>query len=168
MAERVQLRRSKGYHKPPGAIVVARPTRWGNPFPVKGDWILWTAISLGYRGDEQGRRAAAVALHKAWLTSEQLTPRPVKDDGASLEFEDGSVVTFEDHCRSLAGGLTLLKVGQLQVPPPPSFDEVRYHLAGRDLACWCPLEDQHGERVPCHADVLLAIAGGNEGAPDDR
>lgn len=28
-------------------------------------------------------------------------------------------------------------------------------LAGRDLACWCPLDQ------PCHADVLLAIA--NEG-----
>ncbi|HEU5026637.1 MAG TPA: DUF4326 domain-containing protein [Spirillospora sp.] len=30
-------------------------------------------------------------------------------------------------------------------------------LAGRDLACWCPLDQ------PCHADVLLRIANG--GAP---
>lgn len=29
---------------------------------------------------------------------------------------------------------------------------VRLELAGVDLACWCPLT------VPCHADVLLAIA----------
>ncbi|MFA5712348.1 DUF4326 domain-containing protein [Mycolicibacterium sp.] len=37
-------------------------------------------------------------------------------------------------------------------------------LAGRDLACWCPLEDEHGNRVPCHADVLLEIAN-SEVAP---
>lgn len=31
-------------------------------------------------------------------------------------------------------------------------------LAGKDLACWCPLDQ------PCHADVLLAIA--NAPQPD--
>lgn len=31
-------------------------------------------------------------------------------------------------------------------------DDVRAELAGRDLACWCAIE------MPCHADVLLAIA----------
>lgn len=31
---------------------------------------------------------------------------------------------------------------------------VREHLAGRDLACWCPVGQ------PCHADVLLAVANG--------
>jgi hypothetical protein len=29
---RVQLRRSKGWRKPAGVVVVARPSRWGNPF----------------------------------------------------------------------------------------------------------------------------------------
>ena len=40
----------------------------------------------------------------------------------------------------------------------PSVAEIHAELAGRDLACWCPLEDEHGNRVPCHADVLLEIA----------
>jgi len=31
-------------------------------------------------------------------------------------------------------------------------------LRGHDLACWCPLVDEHGNRVPCHADVLLELA----------
>jgi Domain of unknown function (DUF4326) len=31
---RLQLRRTKGWRKPPSAVVVARPSRWGNPFPV--------------------------------------------------------------------------------------------------------------------------------------
>lgn len=31
---RIQLSRAKGWRKPQNAIVVARPTRWGNPFVV--------------------------------------------------------------------------------------------------------------------------------------
>ncbi|MGK9270473.1 DUF4326 domain-containing protein [Williamsia muralis] len=31
-------------------------------------------------------------------------------------------------------------------------------LRGKDLACWCPLEDENGNRMPCHADVLLELA----------
>jgi hypothetical protein len=37
-----------------------------------------------------------------------------------------------------------------------SVEEIREHLAGRDLVCWCPLDQA------CHADVLLEIA--NSGA----
>lgn len=31
MPERIQLSRAKGWRKPEGAIVVSRPTKWGNP-----------------------------------------------------------------------------------------------------------------------------------------
>jgi hypothetical protein len=31
---RIQLHRTKGWRKPPGAITVARPSKWGNPYPV--------------------------------------------------------------------------------------------------------------------------------------
>jgi hypothetical protein len=34
----------------------------------------------------------------------------------------------------------------------PSVEEIRAELAGKDLACWCPLDR------PCHADVLLEVA----------
>jgi len=33
MPRRIQLRRTAGWHKPAGVVVVARPTKWGNPFP---------------------------------------------------------------------------------------------------------------------------------------
>ena len=39
-----------------------------------------------------------------------------------------------------------------------SREDVRRELQGKNLACWCPLDQ------PCHADVLLKIAntrGGN-------
>ena len=32
--KRVQLSRRRGWRKPAGAVVVSRPTRWGNPYPV--------------------------------------------------------------------------------------------------------------------------------------
>ena len=30
--QRIQLRRTKGWRKPEGAIVVSRPSKWGNPW----------------------------------------------------------------------------------------------------------------------------------------
>ena len=33
-----------------------------------------------------------------------------------------------------------------------TVEDIRRELAGRNLACWCPLDE------PCHADVLLDIA----------
>jgi len=35
---------------------------------------------------------------------------------------------------------------------PPTVDEIRAALAGKNLACWCALGQ------PCHADVLLELA----------
>ena len=49
--KRIQLRRTKGWKKPEGAVVVARNTEWGNPFRV------------GYPGVPD--RAAAVGLFEA-------------------------------------------------------------------------------------------------------
>lgn len=37
---------------------------------------------------------------------------------------------------------------------PFTVAEIRAELAGKNLACWCPLDQ------PCHADVLLRIANG--------
>ena len=47
-----------------------------------------------------------------------------------------------------------LEEGRLQF----TVAEVQRELAGRDLACWCPLVDADGTPVPCHADVLLEVA----------
>ena len=33
--QRIQLKRVKGWRKPEGAIVVARPSKWGNPYRVQ-------------------------------------------------------------------------------------------------------------------------------------
>ena len=94
---RVPLRRQRGWRKPAGAVVVARPSRWGNPFVI---------------GPGRTREDAVAAYARALLAGEL--------------------------------GITVA--------------DVRRELAGRDLACWCPLD------VPCHADVLLRVARGDAGA----
>ncbi|NKT31597.1 DUF4326 domain-containing protein [Rhodococcus hoagii] len=38
-----------------------------------------------------------------------------------------------------------------------AHETIRRELAGKNLACWCPLDQ------PCHADVLLEIANAAEG-----
>jgi len=94
--KRIQLSRSRGWKKPPGAVVVSRPSRWGNPFTVV----------------EHGR-AGAVAAYRQYL----------RDN-------------------------------------PALVTAAREELAGRDLACWCPLADDEGRPVPCHAEILLEVAAG--------
>ena len=151
MPERIQLRRTKGWRKPDGAVVVARPSKWGNPFPVKGDWIMWTAVALGHKADAAGRRAASVALHRAWLTGDPVQPGPmVGSSPGAIGFSDGTVRTVDSHIRGIAAGAAAL-IGAPPVLPPSPLDHIS-ELAGRDLACWCPLAQ------PCHADVLLALA----------
>lgn len=41
----------------------------------------------------------------------------------------------------------------------PNKARIKEELAGKDLACWCPLDK------PCHADVLLEIANAGSPAP---
>ncbi|MDR6868952.1 hypothetical protein J2Y69_003578 [Microbacterium resistens] len=54
--------------------------------------------------------------------------------------------------------LTNWNVGDADVPRPGPGDIAE--LRGKNLACWCPLTDADGIRVPCHADVLLELANG--------
>lgn len=44
------------------------------------------------------------------------------------------------------------KYGEAIGQGPQSSNQIRLHLHGKNLACWCPLDQ------PCHADVLLEIA----------
>lgn len=88
MPVRVQLRRSKGWKLPPNSVKVARPGKWGNPFPVG-----------------QYERQEAIQMFESYL-DEQVA----------------------------SGRLNLTE------------------LRGKNLACWCRLDE------PCHADVLLRKA----------
>lgn len=68
---------------------------------------------------------------------------PYKVTGAGGR--DGAVDAFEWLVRSASGR---------ERHPYPSIEEIRAELAGKNLACWCRLDQR------CHADVLLEIANG--------
>jgi hypothetical protein len=102
VSERIQLCRKRGWRMPEGAVSVARPTRWGNPFRIGAD--------LRFPFDE-------------------LFGPVVRDRAHAVEI-------FATYARITSGYEFL----------------VRRDLAGKDLACWCPLDG------PCHANVLLEIA----------
>jgi hypothetical protein len=71
MPHRVQLSRRKGSRKPAGAVVVARPTRWGNPH----DWrVLGAAEAVRrYRADlEAGRLRISTADVRRELAGRDL------------------------------------------------------------------------------------------------
>ncbi|MGY1731513.1 DUF4326 domain-containing protein [Geodermatophilus sp. SYSU D01045] len=85
---RVQLSRARGWRKPPNTVVVARPSRWGNPFRVgetylwlPGDdetaWPLPTAREPGEQEDGSRvvrcpDRATAIAWFRRWAASGDL------------------------------------------------------------------------------------------------
>ena len=133
--KRIQLRRTKGWRKPEGAIVVSRPSKWGNPFVVgtfkEGKIRYWCAA--GWQGSRSwlpnigAARTLTTEWYREWLEHDTLKPRCWHHSWIAK------------HVRIKAA----LKSGELR---------------GHDLACWCPLEDAAGQRVPCHADVLLELA----------
>ena len=71
MAERVQWRRTKGWRKPPGAVYVGRPTKWGNPHVAVPERAA-DAVAR-YRADlERGRLRVSVADVRRELRGKDL------------------------------------------------------------------------------------------------
>ena len=129
--QRIQLRRTKGWRKPEGAIVVARPSRWGNPYVV-------TTADAG--------RSARYGLGKDVVVRHY---RRGHWDGTQY-------AGFIDHSQAVAWAVELFRATlagiRVDVDGPHHLHHYLKDLAGHDLACWCPLDQ------PCHADVLLELA----------
>jgi len=135
--QRVQLRRTKGWRMPANTVVVARPSKWGNPFDFRRSDFCWAALSYGCRGDAAGRREASVRAYRLWVDP------PFDRQIVSME-EQPKMVGPEGRECPLGPAI---KAG----PAPPRW-EIRDALRGKNLACWCSLDG------PCHADVLLEMA----------
>lgn len=128
MPERIQLRRAKGWRLPEGAVSVARPGLFGNPWVPGDPGVVWLDRQSGTRVRLPCAlsRAGAVDRFRRWLAG---------------EFGD---VSGADHPLY---GMVLVPDGRRQI-----LDRLP-ELRGRPLACWCPLDGG-----PCHANVLLEIA----------
>ncbi len=73
---RIQLSRAKGWRLPAGAVSVARPTRWGNPWKAEVvDGVGWccTDTTSGVSTeapDAMGAHTMAVSNFRAWVQSQ--------------------------------------------------------------------------------------------------
>lgn len=61
--QRIQLRRTKGWRMPEGAVKVDRSTKWGNPWPV-GEW--------GPLGRKAPDAEGATGLFRAMLADQEM------------------------------------------------------------------------------------------------
>ena len=133
--QRIQLRRTKGWRKPAGAVVVSRPSVFGNPFRVYkcsccGYWDVIDDNGVTYLvNHEYVRRAEVRADRSTWTSREEAQREAVRLYGDELTYWVGGRLSWD-----------------------PEFADRVAALRGKDLACWCP-PDQ-----PCHADVLLWAA----------
>ena len=136
---RFQLKRTAGWRKPENSISVARPTRWGNPFVVRGPMPGQDAGSLPFR----------IYFNDNWklgiidMAETKLEAHQKAVDLFSTWFS--STIAGENtdlyHFRQRYGwyGFTLACV-------------CRNLLHGKNLGCWCGLD------IPCHGNVILKRA----------
>lgn len=82
MAKRIQRKRVSGWRKPPGAVSVCRPGRWGNPFPVGKPA---KDVPLEYRGHVCKTAREAVSMYLKWVKKYGL---PLQCDLAEIEGRD--------------------------------------------------------------------------------
>lgn len=141
MPKRVQLKRVKGYKMPANTVSVTRPGKWGNPFDFRSSDCCWMALSYGCRGDRIGRQEASVKAFREWI-------EPPAKGKKLVRMERG--VQFGNDEDSLQVGPRFV------VGPPPTIKTIRAELAGKNLACFCAIDQ------PCHGDVLLKLANTEE------
>jgi hypothetical protein len=134
---------------PPDVRRIDRRTPYGNPFRLDDPWLTWVSVALGYRADAPGRRVAALALYRAWMTGDPIVQGAHEGgQGGSIEFTSGRIVTMTDHVEGLARAFSSLYPAPV-LPPVPDLEPLR----GFRLACWdAPLA--------CHGDVIAEILYG--------
>lgn len=146
MPERIRMHRDRPWRRDhPDAVIVDRSTKWGNPFRVYrcdccGHWDVIDDNGVTYHVDH------AVARGDASPTGIILDPGPTPP--VAVQRREAIAHAVELFEQDLEWGM---KAG-----------EIRAELAGKDLACWCPLPDP-GQQDYCHARVLIDIA--NESLP---
>jgi hypothetical protein len=163
MPERIQRRRALGWRMPEGAVYVGRPTVWGNPFKFRTYAGLARVPAIdGSPWEYEGRISADGTSHPILHPDGHWTEHTVRYMSRSecTEMYRRALceptpqvhlwIRFGDPFLTGESAEIQRRGRQLTV------DDVRKHLAGKDLACWCP----RGEA--CHVDVLLEVANVKE------
>ena len=148
---RVQRRRAKGWRMPPNTVSVARPSRWGNPWPVDDlRRALVHAYDWSGNTHEELYRAFFAVPHGAELANAPWWTAEAPAIAVRL------FRTLADHFHETA---------------PEAYAAWLAPLRGKTLACWChlcpihaghpggrPLGEHCDDCDPCHVDPLLELA----------
>lgn len=131
---RVRRSRAKGWRMPANTIYVGRGTVFGNPFKVGQQYM------------------AAVHPHEVRAVRQGCMTRFYVDDRPGIPLAKFQQPLTIGDVLSLFRGHAIEQIGTRRI---------RDELRGKNLACWCALDQ------PCHADVLLDIANAPvcEGVP---
>lgn len=119
---RVQRRRAKGWRMPADTVCVTRPGAYGNPFRVGGH----------YRRDGGG--IPRMGMHFVFVEAYE-------------GHQDATFTTIKTADEAIAWFRWYVTAGS-----PEQWKKKLVALRGKNLACWCRLDQ------PCHADVLLELA----------
>ena len=123
---RVQLSRAKGWRKPANTVVVSRPSKWGSPWEIVAQGHCRTCscgdVRYTVQHDVRGSSLGTFGWKDERIAGTGARYWAVQ--GYRMHLSDPDVALFNQ------------------------LDELR----GKNLACWCPLDQ------PCHADVLLELA----------
>ena len=151
--QRVQRQRTKGWRAPMCSCGCGKPARYvGRPTLLGNQWVVGGV----YRDTEWEQqhfhaREGGTPIPFPWTMEE--VARRATERGLSW---------FFDRIRSPQQAVNLYR-RDMEFWASDDEDSYEYamdHLRGHDLMCWCPLEDAEGNRIPCHADVLLELANG--------
>lgn len=122
--KRIQRKRTRGWKMPEGVVSVDRATIFGNPYRVTRVKFIPT------------------------------TAHPEAGEEWHVDAMDGTIYCFKTKREALEAAVKLFRFNVYSEHNGVYRDAVKLELRGKDLACWCPLDQ------PCHADVLLEIANG--------
>ncbi|GGW15819.1 hypothetical protein GCM10018980_51400 [Streptomyces capoamus] len=130
--QRIQRKRTPGWTTPldgqgRAAKYVGRGTRWGNPCTQ----VRMPALD-GSDWEREGRLGKTSGQQHAYVHPDKTITWHLVQDAT----REQAVAMFRDWLNQR----------------PDLAQAARTELTGRDLMCWCPLDE------PCHADVLLEIA----------
>lgn len=150
--QRIQLRRTKGWRLPDNTVSVARPTKWGNPFRLNTPLGLVRygpehQHRFGRSWDYEGRISSDGNRHDMWFAADNIVETYVRYATRAETVELFRLTLLEP----TPGMLMAFPSGRGHLARF-TLDELRAELAGKNLACWCSLDQ------PCHADVLLELA----------
>ena len=139
---RVQRKRTKGWRMPENTVYVGRGSKWGNPFVLNERSGLAREPAIhnpGKSWEYEGRISAAGMRHDYFHPGGKITPVTIR-----YMTRDEIVLCYRAYVTGAGWPCDWKGHGRA--------NEIRAELAGKNLACWCRLDQ------PCHADVLLEVA----------